>query len=130
MLARKHGSKSRFRPLVTIVIVGTWAVLMGILLHDQYLPDVTEVTDAFQLATAETDDWFLIRLGGKYAGFGRSRQFRKGSHWRLRDDLNISLNIQGQVKPVRIVSESDVDNEFRLISFRLKVSSGLISFRT
>lgn len=128
MLTQRLGAKSRFRPWITIIVVGVWVVLMGILLRDAYMPSVMEMTEAFQLAAAETDDWFLIRIGGKYAGFGRSRQFRKGSHWRLRDDLNISLNIQGQVKPVRIVSESDVDNEFRLISFRLKVSSGLIGF--
>ncbi len=101
---------------------------MGILLRDHYLPSVAEISDAFELSAVETDDWFLIRLGGQYAGFGRSRQIRDGANWRLRDDLRISLNIQGRIKPIRIVSESDVDNEFRLMSFRLKVSSGLIGF--
>ncbi|MDQ7783628.1 MAG: transglutaminase-like domain-containing protein [Desulfomonilaceae bacterium] len=128
MLPFRSGGKRRFNRLITIVIVGTWVVLMGALLRDEYMPAVAEMADAVQLSAVESDDWFLIRMGGAYAGFGRSRQIRKGSHWRLRDDLRISLNIQGQIKPVRIVSESDVDDDFRLISFRLKVSSGLIGF--
>lgn len=128
MLSFRRGSRPRFNRFLTVVIVGIWAVLMGVLLRDEYLPSVADISDAVQLAAAETDDWFLIRMGGQYAGFGRSRQMRTGSHWRLRDDLRISLNIQGSVKPVRIVSESDVDDEFRLISFRLKVSSGVVGF--
>ncbi len=128
MLSLWHGSRPRFNPLVTVIVVGIWAVLMGVLLRDQYLPSVEDLTDAVQLSAVETDDWFLIRMGGKYAGFGRSRQIRKDDVWRLRDDLSLSLNIQGQVKPLRIMSESVVDDEFRLISFRLKVSSGLIGF--
>lgn len=129
MFSLGQGPRSGFRPLVTAVVVGVWLVLMGFLLWDRYGPTVAEVADKIEFSAAETDDWFLIRIRGAYAGFGRSRQFRKGSNWRLRDDLQISLNLQGQVKPIRIVSESDVDAEFRLISFRLKVSSGLISFQ-
>jgi hypothetical protein len=101
---------------------------MGMLLKDRYLPDTSQISDVVRLSAAETDDWFLIRIGGSYAGFGRSRQYRNGANWSLRDDLNLSLNIQGQVKHLRLVSQSDVDAEFRLVSFRLKISSGLISF--
>lgn len=128
MLSIRRGSRPRFNIWVTAVVVGTWAVLMGILLREHYLPSVAEISDAFELSAVETDDWFIIRMGGKYAGFGRSRQIKNGPNWKLRDDLRISLNIQGRLKPVRIVSESIVDNGFRLISFRLKVSSGLIGF--
>lgn len=101
---------------------------MAWLIRDRYFPGSTGIDEGLQIAATESDDWFLIRIGGAYAGVGRSRQLRKGEHWTLRDELNLSLNLQGTVKPVNIVSESDVDEGFRLIAFRLKVSSGIIAF--
>ena len=122
-------SKSRFSPLLTAAIVGIWVVLVGVLVADRYFPGgASDITEGLRISPAETDDWFLIRIGGAYSGYGRSRQFRREDHWRLRDDLNISLNLQGQIKPIRIFTESDLDENFRLISFRLKVSSGIMSF--
>jgi hypothetical protein len=125
---RFRGNGSRFSPLITIVVVGVWLVLMGAMVRDRYMPASDSVVDAVRIAAAETDDWFVIRMRGAYAGFGRSRQFRSGDNWSLRDDLNISLNIQGLVKPIRIASQAMVDPDFRLISFNVKVSSGIISF--
>jgi hypothetical protein len=121
-------SKSRFNPFLTVLVVAAWIVLMGSLLKDQYMPRDAGVGEGFQFAAKETDDWFLLRVGGAYAGFGRSRQFRGNNEWIIRDDLNISLNLQGYVKPVKIANESRVDDQFRLISFHMKVSSGIISF--
>ena len=121
-------SKSGFSPLLTILVVAVWIVLMGSLLRDQYMPSDTGVGEGFQFAAKETDDWFLLRVGGSYSGFGRSRQFRGNGEWIIRDDLSISLNLQGYVKPVKIANESRVDDQFRLISFHMKVSSGIISF--
>lgn len=129
MFGLSRHSGSRFSPLLTAAIVGVWLVLLGMLLADRYLPGgSSEITENFQISRAETDDWFLIRIGGSYAGFGRSRQFRNRDQWTLRDELNISLNLQGQIKPVRIFTHSTLDTNFRLISFHLKVSSGIISF--
>ncbi len=125
----RTNARTGFSPLVTVLVVGLWVVLMGSLLKERYLPHAAEIKDALRFSSAEADDWFLIRLGGAYAGFGRSRQFRNGLDWRLRDDLHISLNIQGQVKPIRIRSESEVDRDFRLISFSLEVASGIVSFQ-
>ncbi|MGO9567496.1 MAG: transglutaminase-like domain-containing protein [Desulfomonilaceae bacterium] len=122
-------SKLRFNPLLTAVVVGIWVVLIGVLLADRYLPGgAADITEGLWIAPAETDDWFLIRIGGTYSGYGSSRQFRREDKWALRDDLNISLNLQGQIKPIRIFTDSTVDEHFRLISFRLKISSGIISF--
>lgn len=128
MISLRRGKSSGFSILVTLAVAGIWLFLFGYLLWDHYVPHASELADSFRFEAAETDDWFLIRIGGAYAGFGRSRQIRTGANWKLRDDLHISLNIQGHVKPIRILSESEVDDGFRLISFRLKVSSGLISF--
>lgn len=122
------GKRKRFNPLITVAVVGVWLLLMGALVRDRYMPASESLVDAVRIAAAETDDWFVIRMRGTYAGFGRSRQFRSGGNWSLRDDLNISLNIQGHVKPVRIASQALVDQDFRLISFNVKVSSGLINF--
>ena len=128
MLASLLRSGTGFKPLVTVLVVAVWAVLMGLLIKDRYLPSGSALSDVFQIATAESDDWFVIRIRGSYAGFGRSRQFRNDSGWTVRDELNISLNLQGQAKAIRIVNESKVDDQFRLVSFRMKVSSGIISF--
>jgi len=129
MFSLLRRSKLRFSPLLTAAIVGVWVVLIGVLLADRYLPGgSTDITEGLRISPAETDDWFLIRIGGAYSGYGRSRQFRRDDHWTLRDDLSISLNLQGQIKPIRIFTESNVDENFRLISFRLKVSSGIITF--
>lgn len=121
-------SGTRFNPFVTAAIVGVWLVLMGYLIRDRFVESVANVSETFHISAVETDDWFIIRISGAYAGFGRSRQFKKDGGWTLRDDLNISLNLQGQVKPVRVSNESEVDEDFRLISFRLKVTSGIVSF--
>jgi len=123
-----RASKSGFRPLVTILIVGVWVTLMLFLLKDQYLPASTNSGGALNIAATEADDWFLIRIRGAYSGVGRSRQIRTDHGWTLRDDLNISLNLQGRIKPIRIVSSAEVDPDFRLISFHLKVSSGIVAF--
>ncbi|AFM27249.1 transglutaminase-like domain-containing protein [Desulfomonile tiedjei] len=119
---------NRFNPYVTGIIVACWLILVGYLVKDQFLEASATVSDSFRFSTVETDDWFIIRIAGAFGGFGRSRQFKGDSGWRIRDDLNISLNLQGQVKPVRISNEAEVDQDFRLISFRLRVSSGIVSF--
>lgn len=120
--------KSRFNPLVTVAVVAAWLLLMGALVKDRFLPDTDALTDALQLSQAESDDWFIIRIRGAYAGFGRSRQFKKGEGWALRDDLKISLNIQGQLKPIRVINRARVDKRFKLESFDLQVASGIVSF--
>jgi transglutaminase-like putative cysteine protease len=113
---------------VTVVAVVIWLTLLGILVKDRYFSRESLDSDAIRIKAVESDDWFVIRIRGAYSGFGRSRQYREGGDWIVRDELNLSLNIQGRVKPVRIVNESRVDERFRLISFTLKVSSGIISF--
>jgi len=105
-----------------------WLVLLGLLVKDRYFDGVPAATENLNIAAVESDDWFLIRIGGAYSGFGRSRQFRSSDYWKLRDELNISLNLQGQVKLVRVLSDSTVDENFRLIDFQLKISSGIMSF--
>ena len=105
-----------------------WLVLLGLLVKDRYFAGAPAISENLNIAAVESDDWFLIRIGGAYSGFGRSRQFKSGADWKLRDELNISLNLQGQIKPVRVLSESTVDEKFRLIDFRLKISSGIMSF--
>ena len=121
-------SRTRLNPWITALIVGAWLVLIGSLFKDAYYPQISDLADNLTLSSAETDDWFIIRIRGAYAGFGRSRQFRQGDHWMLRDDLSISLNIQGQIKPIRIKSTAEVDKDFRLISFKVKVASGIVTF--
>jgi len=101
---------------------------MGILVKDRYWPAAVVDATAAKISAVESDDWFTIRIKGAYAGFGRSRQVRREDRWVLYDEVNISLNIQGQAKPVRIVVEAMVDEEFRLESFSMRVSSGIISF--
>lgn len=118
----------RFNPFVTAVIVAVWLVLVGYILKDRFMEAGSQIAENFAISAVESDDWFVIRVAGTYAGFGRSRQFKKDGGWAIRDDLNISLNLQGQVKPVRISNESEVDENFRLISFHLKVGSGIVSF--
>ncbi len=129
MLASLLRSGTGFKPLVTVLVVAVWAVLMGVLIKDQYMPSGSAMSDVFHLSQAESDDWFVIRIRGSYAGFGRSRQFRNNNGWTVRDEMSLSLNLQGQAKAIRIINESKVDDQFRLISFRLKVTSGIISFQ-
>ena len=124
-----RGKSSRFNPLITLAAVAAWLLLIGMLVKDHYFWSGAEIKAALQLSAAETDDWFLIRIRGSNAGFGRSRQYRSDDGWVLKDNLKISLNIQGQLKPVTIISNAVVDNEFRLKSFNLKVASGIISFQ-
>jgi hypothetical protein len=113
---------------VTILIAVVWAGLFGALVKDRVIPSAGGAIEPSRIAAVEADDWFAVRIRGAFAGFGRSRQWRRDNHWTLKDDLHISLNIQGFVKPIRIVCESDVDDDFRLLAFSLKVSSGIVSF--
>jgi len=128
MILSSSRSRVYFRPLVTLIVVGLWVALIAILCKDRFVPTQTDLADALHLSQVESEDWFLIRIRGAYAGFGRSRQYAASDGWTVRDDLNIALNLQGQVKPIRIVNESTVDDQFRLVSFRLKVSSGVSLF--
>jgi hypothetical protein len=113
---------------LTAAIALIWAVLFGVLARDRALSPASGDITPSRIAGVESDDWFAVRIKGAFAGFGRSRQWRRDDHWVLRDDLHISLNIQGMVKPVRIVCEADVDDRFRLMKFTLRVSSGIVSF--
>lgn len=127
MFKTKPGTK--FNIPITILITGVWLALLGWLAAGDYFSQGrANLSDNFQVSAAESDDWFQIRIGGAYSGFGRSRQLRRDKDWVIRDDMSLSLNIQGQAKPIKIVNESIVDENFRLISFHLKVSSGVISF--
>jgi hypothetical protein len=128
MIFSSRGSRPHFRVWLTISVGVLWVALMAWLIRDRYFPGNAGIDEGLQIAQTESDDWFLVRIGGAYAGVGRSRQIRKENHWTIRDELNLSLNLQGTVKPVNIVSESDVDDGFRLIAFHLKVSSGIIAF--
>ncbi len=128
MFFRPQRSGTRFSVTWTTIILAVWLALLGLLLWDGYFPATRGENNGLRLSTAESDDWFIIRIGGAYSGFGRSRQFRRENQWVLHDELSISLNIQGQVKPVRIGNESTVDENFRLVDFRLKVASGIMSF--
>jgi hypothetical protein len=119
---------SWIRFAVTAAIVAVWLALMGSLVRDHYFPPVSQSFQSFQLASVEAEDWFTVRIRGAYSGFGRSRQLRKGNDWLVKDDLHLSLNIQGLIKPVEITAEAHVDADFRLLSFKLKVASGIISF--
>ncbi len=119
---------TRFRPALTIISVLIWLVLISLLVRDRYFGGEPATTENLNISAVESDDWFLIRIGGAYSGFGRSRQFKNDEHWTIRDELTISLNLQGQVKPVRVLNDSTVDENFRLINFHLKISSGIMSF--
>lgn len=121
-------SPLRLNPWITLLVVASWFALMGFLVKDRFTMGGAAISSSVHIAGAEADDWFLIRIGGAYAGFGRSRQFRAAEGWTLRDDLKLSLNIQGQIKPIRIASASEVDDAFRLRSFHLKLNSGIVSF--
>jgi hypothetical protein len=129
MPSRSPHSGARLRPAVTIAVVAVWLALVGFLVRDHYFPTVAGIPDSLPISAVESDDWFIIRIKGAYAGFGRSRQFRQGDHWVIRDNLHISLNIQGRIKPIHIESNAEVDNDFKLISFDVKVASGIISFQ-
>src|SRR5208337_4419379 len=94
--------RSGFSPLVTAAVLVVWLVLLGVLVKEHYFRDLSAVSDSVNIAAVESDDWFMIRIRGSYAGFGRSRLARSGDDWLLIDELNMSLNIQGQVKPLRI----------------------------
>jgi hypothetical protein len=119
---------SRLSLKITALIVIAWLALIGFLVKDRYSPTETLDEESIDISAVESDDWFIIRIRGSYAGFARSRQIRKGKNWSIRDDLRISLNLQGHIKPVVIANESVVDKEFRLVSFNTRISSGVISF--
>lgn len=128
MFGRSRRARKRFNPWITIVVTAVLAVLLGVLFKENYSPVVSEAEETLKVAHVESDDWFLIRMRGSYSGFGRSRQYKEGDRWVIRDDLNISLNIQGRIKPVRITSRSVVDKDYRLLSFDLTVRTGIVSF--
>jgi hypothetical protein len=114
---------------LTAIVLLAWLALVGALVKGRYAPSATLDDESINISAVESDDWFTIRIRGSNAGFARSRQIKEGENWSLRDDLRISLNLQGRVKPVSIVNESLVDDQFKLISFNTKISSGIISFK-
>ncbi len=122
-------SKLRLSWSVTAIVLIAWLALMALLVKDRYAPTETLDEESINIAAVESDDWFIVRIRGAYAGFARSRQIKEAGNWLIHDDLIISLNLQGRIKPVEITSRSKVDKDFRLISFNTKISSGIISFQ-
>ena len=86
---------TRFRPAVTIISVLIWLVLISLLVKDRYFGGEPGTTENLNIAAVESDDWFLIRIGGAYSGFGRSRQFKNDEHWTIRDELNYFFESPG-----------------------------------
>ncbi|MFH0824911.1 MAG: transglutaminase-like domain-containing protein [Pseudomonadota bacterium] len=128
MEIRLRSAQRGFSYVITASVLAVFLLLTGTAARDKYFTSFGETSSPIRFSEAEADDWFVIRIRGAYSGFGRSRQYRTGDGWTLRDDLNLSLNIQGQLKPVKIESAADVDGEFRLKSFKLRISSGIVSF--
>ena len=82
MFFRPQGSGTRFSVAWTTIISAVWLALLGLLLWHGYFPATRGENNGLRLSTAESDDWFIIRIGGTYSGFGRSRQYRKENQWK------------------------------------------------
>jgi hypothetical protein len=123
--------KKRYLYNITgMLVVAVWLVLLFILFKKNY-PGNDPVPDtALKVEDGEAkQDWKEIFLNNKKVGYAVTafKPFEDGYY--IQDELFLKLNLMGFEKGLYTITQSSVDNKFRLKNFFFKMNSGVINYR-
>jgi Transglutaminase-like superfamily len=116
------------RRLLTLAIVLSWLVMMGLLVHKQAPPP--SVLDAAlpPAGLIERDEWFGVRRDGMRVGRAHRVTTRTASGQRFTEDLLVSLVMLGEPQIVRTSLDAETDERFALRGFRFTLVSPATAF--
>jgi Ca2+/Na+ antiporter len=116
--------------LAGILIVLFWVVLLFILFKKNYLDKDPVQSSAIKAEEGETrQDWKEIFLNDKKVGYAVTalRPFEGGYY--IQDEMFLKLNLMGFEKGLYTITQSSVDEGFRLKNFFFKMNSGVVNYR-
>ena len=118
--------------LFGIFLVGTWLILMVLLVHrTEFSENKAESSGEFTAKTIETQDkdWREIYLKDRKVGYTVSliRPFKEG--YFIQEELFLKLNLMGLGRNLYSLTQAQVDEKFLLKSFQFLMTSGVVRFR-
>ncbi len=116
--------------LTGILIVLFWVVMLAILFKKSYLDNDHVQPAAIKAQAFEArQDWKEIFLNDKKVGYAVTaiRPFEGGYY--IQDELFLKLNLMGFEKGLYTITQSSVDEAFRLKNFFFKMNSGVVNYR-
>ncbi len=118
--------------LFGIFLVGTWLILMVLLVHrTEFSENKAESSGEFTAKTIETQDkdWREIYLKDRKVGYTVSliRPFKEG--YFIQEELFLKLNLMGLGRNLYSLTQAQVDEKLLLKSFQFMMTSGVVRFR-
>lgn len=116
--------------LAGILIVVFWVVMLSILFKNNYLDNDHVQSAAINAEAGEArQSWKEIFLNNKKVGYAVTalRPFEGGYY--IQDELFLKLNLMGFEKGLYTITQSSVDEGFRLKNFFFKMNSGVVNYR-
>ncbi len=118
--------------LFGIFLVGTWLILMVLLVHrTEFSENKAESSGEFTAKTIETQDkeWREIYLKDRKVGYTVSliRPFKEG--YFIQEELFLKLNLMGLGRNLYSLTQTQVDEKLLLKSFQFMMTSGVVRFR-
>ena len=112
-----------------ILIIILWLTLLSMLVKEQYfskdaLPDIKNQVDPGE----SRQTWKEIFLKGKKVGYAINSVNRFENNYYIQDELYLKLSLMGFEKGLYSITQSGVDNDFRLKNFFFKMKSGVIDY--
>lgn len=112
-----------------LAIVIFWIIMLTLLARKQYVPDSPFKSQAGQAGVrAEQQDWKEIYLKGKKVGYSvdRIKPFENGYY--VQDEIFLKLDLMGFEKGLYTLTESSLDDNYKLRNFYFKMTSGVINY--
>jgi hypothetical protein len=120
-----------FRPLPSpvaragaVLVLGAWAIQMGVLLNRSYLQAASVSLAADLGRYGRNAQWRGVYYRGDKIGFMVGETVPTAEGYQLREEGQLQMALLGSTSAARLRTEVDVDREFLLRSFRFTLDPG------
>jgi hypothetical protein len=115
------------------LVLVAWLVLIGILIRKTEFAGPTGGADTGKAIPAPVmsgqRDWMEIFLKGEKVGYSVNAVTPTGDNYLIQEDINLKLNLMGKASGIRTVTQSIVDQSYKLKRFWFTMISGVIFYR-
>ncbi len=118
-----------FFTLLSIAIVGTWLVMVSVLVMRTTAPHRVEGQGYAALSGVDpSQEWMEIYLDGDKVGYSSKSLTPLEEGYVVFDEIFLRLNLMGRVNEVRTVTRAVLDSNFLVERFDFDVYSGVVAF--
>ena len=125
--------KASFFNIVGAGILVLWLVMIGLLIKktsfDNRKNGGTISEKKSQLQASFEREWMEIYLKKKKVGYSVRSTSPAGEGFLISEEIYMRLNLLGQANSISTVTQSIVDDRFRLKSFVFRMKSGIVTFQ-